>query len=238
MIVALLGRALAWVLAVVAKPPLPRRFGIHLRRFALLLITLTALLLLPLHLSPHAARVVAAVLVGIVLAVALVAAAGFRRLLERFVSGDDIVLRGGCMRIAVPALGRQVRAVEGLAAILRRTGLALPALLFFCGWALVYTLIWAHSPASCPADPALRCGGAFQGLGHDPTFGDFLYFATNMAFANPAPDIIARSRPAHTAATIEVLTGIGLVTLYAGSFFGIGRRADVVGEEHTEPAAG
>jgi hypothetical protein len=237
-IVALFGRVVAWVLSVVANPPLPRRFGLHLRRFAFLLIGLTVLLLLPLHLSPHAARVVAAVLVGLVLVVAVMAAAGFQRLLERFVSGDDIVLRGGRTRIAVPTLGRQVRAVEGLAAILRRTGLALPALLFFCGWALVYMLIWAHNPEACSLDLSRPCSGAFQGAGHDPTFGDFLYFATNMAFANPAPDLVAHSRLAHTAATIEVLTGIGLVTLYAGSFFGLGRRANIVAEERTEPAAG
>ena len=55
MIVALFGRALGWVLHVVASPPLPRRLGVQLRRFALLLVALAALLLLPLHLSPHAA---------------------------------------------------------------------------------------------------------------------------------------------------------------------------------------
>jgi hypothetical protein len=211
---------------------------VHLRRFVILLVALAALLILPLHLSPHAARVVAAVLVGAGLAVAILAATGFRRLLERFVSGDDVVLRGGRTRIPVPTLGRQVRAVEGLAAILRRTGLALPALLFFCGWALIYMLIWAHSPEACSLDLTRPCNGAFQGAGHDPTFGDFLYYATNMAFANPAPDIVGHSRLVHTAATIEVLTGIGLVTLYAGSFFGIGRGADVVPGDDVEPAAG
>ena len=237
MIAALFGRALAWVLHVVASPPLPRRFGVQLRRFALLLVALAALLLLPLHLSPHAARVVAALLVGVALAVLVLAATGFRRLLGRFVAGDTIVLSPR-VRVTVPMLGRQVRAVEGLAAILRRTGLALPALLFFCAWALIYMLIWAHSPAACSLDLSRPCAGAFQGAGHDPTFGDFLYFATNMAFANPAPDFVAHSRLAHAAATIEVLTGIGLVTLYAGSFFGIGRGADVGAEERGEPAAG
>ena len=124
------------------------------------------------------------------------------------------------------------------AMFLRRAGIALPALLFFCGWALVYMLIWAHSPEACSLDLSKPCGGAFQGAGHNPTFGDFLYFATNMAFANPAPDFVAHSRLAHAAATIEVLTGIGLVTLYAGSFFGIGRGADVGAEERGAPAAG
>jgi hypothetical protein len=237
-VVALIGRALAWVLNVVANPPVPRRFGAHLRRFVLLLVVLAALCLAPLHLSPHAARVVVAVLVVVVLLSALVAATTFRRLLDRFVRGDTLVMFSGRVHLTVPTLGRQVRAVEGMAAILRRTGLALPALLFFCGWALVYMLIWAHSPEACSLDLSKPCSGAFQGAGHDPTFGDFLYYATNMAFANPAPDLVGHSRLAHTAATIEVLTGIGLVTLYAGSFFGIGQRADVVADEGGEPAAG
>jgi hypothetical protein len=236
-IVALFGRGLAWILHVVANPPLSRRVGVHLRRFVLLLAVLTALLLLPLHLSPQAARVVAAVIIGVVLTVVILAATGFRRLLDRFVTGDTIVLSSS-VRVTVPTLGRQVRAVEGLAAILRRTGLALPALLFFCAWALIYMLIWAHSPEPCSLDLSRSCSGAFEGAGSNPTFGDFLYFATNMAFANPAPDFVAHSRLAHAAATIEVLTGIGLVTLYAGSFFGIGRRADVVADEGGEPAAG
>lgn len=237
MIVALFGRTLAWVLHVVANPPLPRRFGLQLRRFGLLLVVLTVLLLAPLHLSPHTARVVAAVLIGVALAVVVLAAAGFRRLLDRFVTGDTIVLSPS-VHVTVPTLGRQVRAVEGLAAILRRTGLALPALLFFCGWALVYMLIWAHSPQACSLDLTRACHGAFEGAGHNPTFGDFLYFATNMAFANPAPDFVAHSRLAHTAATIEVLTGIGLVTLYAGSFFGVGRPGQVAAAERGEPAPG
>jgi hypothetical protein len=237
-VVALIGRALAWVLNVIANPPVPRRFDAHLRRFVLLLVALAALCLAPLYLSPHAARVVAAVLVGAVLVSALVAATAFRRLLDRFVRGDTLVMFSGRVQLTVPTLGRQVRAVDGMAAILRRTGLALPALLFFCSWALVYMLIWAHDPAACSLDLAQPCSAAFQGAGHNPTFGDFLYFATNMAFANPAPDLVAHSRLAHTAATIEVLTGIGLVTLYAGSFFGIGRRADIVADESREPAAG
>jgi hypothetical protein len=236
-VVALIGRVLAWLLNVIANPPVPRRFGAHLRRFVLLLIVLAALCLAPLYVSPHAARVVAAVLVGVVLVTALIAATAFRRLLDRFVHGDTLVMFSGRVRLTVPTLGRQVQAVEGMAAILRRTGLSLPALLFFCGWALIYMLIWAHSPDACSLDLSRPCSGAFQGAGHDPTFGDFLYFATNMAFANPAPDLVAHSRLAHTAATIEVLTGIGLVTLYAGSFFGIGRRADIVPDEGGEPAA-
>ena len=120
-------------------------------------------------------------------------------------------------------------------ALLRRTGLALPALLFFCLWAVVYLLIWAHAPAACPADPGLRCAGAFLGAGEHPTFGDFLYYSVNMAFANPAPDFIANTRVGHTAATIEVLSGVGLVTLYAGAFFGLGAGRGTAPKRDAEP---
>ena len=152
MVAALIGRVLAWVLDVIANPPLPRRFGAHLRRFVLQLVVLAALCLAPFYLSPHAARIVAAVLVGLALVTAVIAAATFRTLLERFVHGDTLVMLSGRVRVTVPTLARQVRAVEGLGAILRRTGLALPALLFFCGWALIYMLIWAHSPEACSLD--------------------------------------------------------------------------------------
>src|SRR5439155_21008082 len=82
-------------------------------------------------------------------------------------------------QVEVPSLGREVRAFEGVLAVLRRAGLALPALLFFCIWAVVYLLIWSHDPAACPADPAHPCAGAFLGAGDHPTFGDFLYYSVN-----------------------------------------------------------
>jgi uncharacterized SAM-binding protein YcdF (DUF218 family) len=138
------------------------------------------------------------------------------------------------VRVPVPRLERELRAFEGAMALLRRTGIALPALLFFCAWAFIYMLIWAHDPAACPADPAHPCSGAaFLGAGRHPTFGDFLYYSANMAFANPAPDLIAHTRVAHTAATVEVLSGVGLVTLYAAAFFGLGQARS----EPAQPAA-
>jgi uncharacterized membrane protein YphA (DoxX/SURF4 family) len=104
-VVALIGRALAWVLNVVANPPVPRRFDAHLRRFVLLVVVLAALCLAPLYLSPHAARIAAAVLVGVVLITALIAATAFRRLLDRFVRGDTLVMFSGRVHLTVPTLG-------------------------------------------------------------------------------------------------------------------------------------
>jgi hypothetical protein len=199
-----------------------------------------------LRLSPHSARVLATVILAAVALSLVTTLAVVRRLLARLAEGD--LLRAGRLRIGrlqveAPRLDREVHAFEGAMALVRRAGLALPALLFFCVWALVYLLIWAHSPTPCPADPALPCDGAFLGAGAHPTFGDFLYYSVNMAFANPAPDLIAHTRAGHTAATIEVLSGVGLVTLYAGAFFGLAAtraaesRADA-GRNRITPAGG
>ena len=220
-LVAIIARILSRLVVTVSEPFDARRRGAPRWRVLALLVLVATLCLLPLHLSPHTARVLGSVLLGVSILAVLTGAAVFRRLLGRLVEGGP--LRLGRHRVEVPRLHGQVRAFEGLMALLRRSGLALPALVFFCLWATIYMFIWAHEPAACPADPAHPCAGAaFLGAGTRPTFGDFLYYSVNMAFANPAPDLVAHSRVGHTAATIEVLSGVGLVTLYAGAFFGIG----------------
>jgi hypothetical protein len=217
---AIIARMLSRVVSAITERPDARAPRAQLRRVLALLLLISALCLLPLRLSPHAARVVTAVVLGCAAVSLLSTAAVFRRLLEHFVEGGH--LRLGRHHVVIPSLGREVRAFEGLTALMRRAGLALPALVFFCVWTFIYMLIWAHSPAACPADPARACAGAFLGAGAHPTFGDFLYYSVNMAFANPAPDLVAHTRAGHTAATLEVLSGVGLVTLYAGAFFGLG----------------
>ena len=235
MLAAIVARMLAIIVSAITEPADARRPRAQLRRVLILLFLIAALCLLPLRLSPHSARVVTALVLAIVALTLLTTVAAFRRLLARFAEGDR--LRLGGREVDVPRLDRPVRAFEGVTALLRRTGLALPALLFFCLWAVVYLFIWAHDPAACPADPAHPCAGAFLGAGKHPTFGDFLYYSVNMAFANPAPDLIAHTRAGHTAATIEVLSGVGLVTLYAGAFFGLGAARATPPDRDTEPAA-
>jgi len=232
---AIVARMLSRIVSAITEPPDARQPRAQLRRVLALLLLISILCLLPLRLSPHSARVVTALVLAVVVLSLLTTAAGFRRLLARFAEGDR--LRLGSYHVDVPSLGREVRAFEGIMALMRRTGLALPALLFFCLWAVVYLFIWAHDPAACPADPAHPCAGAFLGAGKSPTFGDFVYYSVNMAFANPAPDLIAHTRAGHTAATIEVLSGVGLVTLYAGAFFGLGTAKATVPDRHAEPAA-
>jgi hypothetical protein len=232
---AILARMLSRIVSAITEPPDARQPRGQLRRVLILLFLISALCLLPLRLSPHSARVVTALVLAVFALTLLTTAAGFRRLLARFAEGDR--LRLGGHEVAVPSLDREVRAFEGIMALMRRTGLALPALLFFCLWAVVYLFIWAHEPAACPADPAHPCTGAFLGAGKHPTFGDFLYYSVNMAFANPAPDFIAHTRAGHTASTIEVLSGVGLVTLYAGAFFGLGAAQATARDRDVKPAA-
>ncbi|HEY0517640.1 MAG TPA: hypothetical protein VGD00_11000 [Solirubrobacteraceae bacterium] len=220
MLAAILARVLSRIVSAISEPPDARRPVAQLERVLALLVLISLLCLLPLRLSPHSARVVTALVLALVVLALVTTVTAFWRLLTRFVEGGQVRVRG--YQVDVPNLGRQVRAFEGVMALMRRTGLALPALLFFCLWAVVYMFIWSHEPAACPADPSRACAGAFLGAGTHPTFGDFLYYSINMAFANPAPDLIAHTRLAHTAATIEVLSGVGLVTLYAGAFFGLG----------------
>lgn len=235
MLAAILARMLSRIVSAITEPADARRPLVQLRRVLVLLLLIAALCLLPLRLSPHSARAVTALVLAVLALTLITTAAGFRRLLARFAEGDR--LRLGGYEVVVPRLDRPVRAFEGVMALMRRTGLALPALLFFCLWAVVYLFIWAHDPAACPADPGHACAGAFLGAGKHPTFGDFLYFSVNMAFANPAPDFIAHTRAGHTAATIEVLSGVGLVTLYAGAFFGLGAARATAPDRVAEPAA-
>jgi hypothetical protein len=232
---AILGRILSRIVSAITEPADARTPTAQLRRVLALLVLIALLCLLPLRLSPHSARLVTALVLAVLIIAMLTTATAFWRLLARFVEGGRVGLAGH--QVAVPNLGRQVRAFEGVMALLRRTGLALPALLFFCLWAVVYLFIWAHDPTACPADPSRHCTGAFLGAGEHPTFGDFLYYSVNMAFANPAPDLIAHTRAGHTAATIEVLSGVGLVTLYAGAFFGLGAVEVTPPERHGEPTA-
>lgn len=233
MLAAILARVLSRVVSAITEPADARKPIAQLRRVLALLLSISLLCLLPLRLSPHSARVVTTLVLAAGAVAVLTAATAFWRLLARFVEGGRVRLGGH--QVDVPNLGRQVRAFEGVMALMRRTGLALPALLFFCLWAVVYMFIWAHDPAACPADPGHPCAGAFLGAGRHPTFGDFLYYSVNMAFANPAPDLIAHTRVGHTAATIEVLSGVGLVTLYAGAFFGLGAVPSPAPKRDAEP---
>jgi hypothetical protein len=225
-LVALFARWLARLTNVIAHPPQPRIIRGGVGRAALLMVALLALGLAPIHLRRGWTAAVGTAVFIVILLAAVSAAAGFRALIQRMRDTDHLYLLGGRVSVPLPSVDRELHLFEAWLNLVRQLGLALPALVFFCLWAFIYALIWAYSPEACSLDLTRPCHGAFQGAGTHPTFGDFLYVAVNLAFANPPPDLLAHSRLAHMAATLEVISGVALVTLYAGSFFGLGRNLD------------
>jgi hypothetical protein len=222
-LVAIFGRWLARLTGAIVNPPQPRIIRGGLGRAVLLMASLLALGLAPIHLSRGWTAVVGTVVLAVLALAVVSAAAGFRALVQRMRGSNHLQLLGGRISVPLPGLDRELRTFEAWIGVVRGIGLALPALVFFCVWALIYALLWAYSPEACSLDVTRACHGAFQGAGTHPTFGDFLYIAVNLAFANPPPDLLAHSRPAHMAVTLEVISGVALVTLYAGAFFGLGR---------------
>ena len=186
-------------------------WGTRLGRFAILLIALTALLLAPIQLHQTSALVVG---IAGLSALALLALARVRRLLFRVRTRavDDLQVLGRSMPAS--AVTRDVRSV---AALLGALGIAVPALLFFTAWALLYAVIWAAEPSACAVAIA-RCNGAFVGLGTHPILGDFVYYAVNIGFANPPPDVVAESRTARAAGTVEIVAAAGFLAAYLGAF--------------------
>jgi hypothetical protein len=229
-LVALFARWLARLTDVIAHPPQPRIIRRGLGRALLLMVALLTLGLAPIHLRRGWTAVAGTVVFVVVVLAAVSAAAGFRSLVQRMRETDHLQMFGGRVSVPLPSLDRELHLFEAWLSVVRRLGLALPALVFFCLWAFIYALIWAYSPEACSLDLTRPCHGAFQGAGTHPTFGDFLYIAVNLAFANPPPDLLAHSRLAHMAVTLEVISGVALVTLYAGSFFGLGRNLDARAE--------
>ena len=102
------------------------------------------------------------------------------------------------------------RPAEVVLLLIRRIGLPLLGLAFFLVWTFVYLAIWSFHPTGVEH--------AFDGLDPRPRFSDFFYYAVSTAFISPPGDIIASSRGARSATLIEMLSGLALVTAYAGSF--------------------
>jgi len=134
-----------------------RWWGNRVVRFGLLLLALAALLLAPIHLTQTSALVVG--IVGLA-ALALLAVTGVRRLLFALPTraASELELLGR----SIPVVGG--RDARTLGALMRAVGVAIPALVFFLAWALLFAIIWAAEPSAC-AVATTRCNGAFTGLG-------------------------------------------------------------------------
>jgi hypothetical protein len=142
--------------------------------------------------TPHQAAVIVFVGAGIVIGLAVLLAAGTRRILRS-------------LRIGL--VDRTVAGAEALLVLVRRIGLLVLALGFFLSWTLVYLGVWWWHPAS-----------AFTGLGPHPYFSDFFYYAVSTGFISPPGDILAHSRGARTATMVEIVTGAALLSVYLASF--------------------
>jgi hypothetical protein len=163
-------------------------------RLAVLCAFIIAIEMLRPRLSPHSAGWVA-----IVGAVAVAAGAA--------------VFVGAARRLAahLPFLSASQRLADAAVLQLRRIGLPLLGLLFFLFWTFVYLALWSVHPQD-----------AFRGLGSQPRFADFFYYAVSTALISPPGDILAHSRGARAATMIEMLTGFGVLTAYLSSFVDFG----------------
>jgi hypothetical protein len=183
----------------------------RIARFGILLASLAALILAPIHLTPTGALVTG--IVGFCLVAAL-ALTSVRRLVLRVRKRAVSELEALEGRAPVRRSSRDVRT---LVDVVRTAGIAVPALLFFLAWATLYAVIWAADPNACAVATA-HCDGAFTGIGHRPLLGDFVYYAVNIGFANPPPDVVAESRPARAAATVEIVAAAAFLFTYLGAF--------------------
>jgi hypothetical protein len=181
----------------IARADRPNWLSAGVVRLLVLCAFIVAVEMLRPHLSPHSAG-----LISIAGAVAVLA--------------GGAVFVGAARRLAdhLPFLSGSQRMADAIVLQLRRIGLPLLALLFFLFWTFVYLALWAIHPDE-----------AFRGLGADPRFADFFYYAVSTAFISPPGDIVAHSRGARSATMIEMLTAFALLTAYLSSFVDWGARA-------------
>ncbi|MFN8132592.1 MAG: hypothetical protein U0R70_13665 [Solirubrobacteraceae bacterium] len=202
------------------RPPAGLR--ITLIRMTALLAVLGVLLLIPWPLTPPGAGRLAAAGLILIALLALGATRHVTRYAKRIAPARSLA-------------AASERHYHGARRLLRRTGIAPVGLvlfvLFFITWALIYAAVWSAQPIPCKADAAKACAGAFYGTHPRMEFSDFLYLSANLAAASPPPDLFPASRLARAAATLEVVSGIALITLFAGALLGL-RAAD----ERTAPA--
>jgi hypothetical protein len=178
----------------IARADRPNWLSAGVVRLLVLCAFIVAVEMLRPHLSPHSAG-----LISIAGAVAVLA--------------GGAVFVGAARRLAdhLPFLSGSQRMADAIVLQLRRIGLPLLALLFFLFWTFVYLALWAIHPDE-----------AFRGLGADPRFADFFYYAVSTALISPPGDILAHSRGVRAATMIEMLTGFGVLTAYLSSFVDFG----------------
>jgi hypothetical protein len=128
----------------------------------------------------------------------------------------------------LPLMAGSFRIVDAILVLVRRTGLPLLALGFFLFWTFVYLGLWWYRPED-----------SFEGIGvgEDPRFADFFYYAVMVALTSPPEGIVPLSRGVRSATMIEILTGLALLTTYVSTLFEFRRQRPTAtgGEEPPGP---
>jgi hypothetical protein len=164
----------------------PRWLRLAALRMGGLCVFIVAVGMIPWRLTPHSARLLVLVGALAVIAGGAVFLTATTRLIARLPFGD-----------------RPQQLASALFLTLRRTGLPVLGLAFFCLWTLVYIWLWALHPRE-----------AFTGLDAAPRLAEFFYYSVSTALVSPPGDIVAHSRGVRSATMIEMLTGFALLATY------------------------
>ena len=176
---------------------------IQFSRIVITLLVLGGLLMIPWKITPALGAVFS--LVGIILIVVLLTTLStslwlyLRKSLPDNIAGSTISSGGDGVFLVV--------------SIVRRVGLASIGLVFFVLWALIYMGVWSASPES-----------AFSGAKETMAVSEFFYLSVNLAVANPPPTIYPVSSLAKAMSSLEVVSGLAIISLSAGAFFGLGNK--------------
>jgi hypothetical protein len=127
-----------------------------------------------------------------------------------------------------------LRTIELLSQLIRRVGLTFLGLGFVALWTAVILLIWSGSPEACSPLVSTPCHGAYRGLGVHPEFGQVFTLAVQAAFGHRPASVLPSSLLAEAAETTELITGLLVLSAYAGAFYGLGSaRLRSASEEET-----
>lgn len=178
----------------------PVKVGKQLLRTFLMFAILAALLILPFQLTPELAKIISLSGLTLIIVFATALGSGLWRQVKRIIPQSGV---GSSVTFAGDG-------IFFIAALIKRAGLASLGLVFLTGWALIYMLVWSLDP-----------GAAFYGAQSRIAVSEFFYLSVNLAVANPPPTIYPLSTLAKAASSLEIISGLALITLGAGAFFGL-----------------
>jgi hypothetical protein len=197
----------------------------HALRLGVFFVVLIALSLVPWRVSPEEARTVGVAILALAALATGVVGLVVRRLQRHLVGLAPRPVRDGlapAAAVARPLVQQSWRTIEFLSNLIRRVGLTFLGLGFVALWTAVILLIWSSSPEACSPLLSTPCHGAYRGLGVHPEFGQVFTLALQAAFGHRPASVLPSSLLAETAETTELITGLLVLSAYAGAFYGLG----------------